>query len=80
MTNSIVAEGLTKRFGTVTAVDGMDLAVQEGTVFGLLGSNGAGKPTTVGLYIAADNDRQCITVDKQEGNTGHGLSTAFRNV
>jgi oleandomycin transport system ATP-binding protein len=47
MTNSIVAEGLTKRFGTVTAVDGIDLQVKEGTVFGLLGPNGAGKTTTV---------------------------------
>ena len=47
MTNSIVAEGLTKRFGTVTAVDGIDLTVKEGTVFGLLGPNGAGKTTTV---------------------------------
>jgi energy-coupling factor transporter ATP-binding protein EcfA2 len=47
MTNSIVAEGLTKRFGTVTAVDGIDLAGKEGTVFGLLGPNGAGKTTTV---------------------------------
>jgi oleandomycin transport system ATP-binding protein len=47
MTNSIVAEGLTKRFGTVTALDGIDLTVTEGTIFGLLGPNGAGKTTTV---------------------------------
>ena len=47
MTNSIVAEGLTKRFGPVTAVDRIDLTVKEGTVFGLLGPNGAGKTTTV---------------------------------
>jgi oleandomycin transport system ATP-binding protein len=47
MTNAIVAEGLTKRFGPVTAVDGIDLTVKEGTVFGLLGPNGAGKTTTV---------------------------------
>jgi ABC-type branched-subunit amino acid transport system ATPase component len=47
MTNAIVAEALTKRFGPVTAVDGVDLQVKEGTVFGLLGPNGAGKTTTV---------------------------------
>ena len=47
MTNSIQAEGLTKRFGPVTAVAGIDLQVREGTVFGLLGPNGAGKTTTV---------------------------------
>src|SRR6202042_3439659 len=47
MTNAIVAEALTKRFGPVTAVDGIDLTVKESTVFGLPGPNGAGKTTTV---------------------------------
>jgi oleandomycin transport system ATP-binding protein len=47
MTNAIVAEALTKRFGPVTAVDGINLQIKEGTVFGLLGPNGAGKTTTV---------------------------------
>ena len=45
----IRTEGLTKTYPTgVTAVDGLDLAVQEGEIFGLLGPNGAGKTTTVG--------------------------------
>jgi oleandomycin transport system ATP-binding protein len=47
MTHSIVAEGLTKRYGATTALDGVDLAVRTGSVFGLLGPNGAGKTTTV---------------------------------
>ncbi|GAA2205055.1 daunorubicin resistance protein DrrA family ABC transporter ATP-binding protein [Nonomuraea monospora] len=47
MTDAIVAEGLIKRYGELTALDGMELAVPEGTVFGLLGPNGAGKTTTV---------------------------------
>ncbi|QFY05573.1 ATP-binding cassette domain-containing protein [Nonomuraea phyllanthi] len=47
MPDAIVAEGLVKRYGDVVALDGMDLAVPEGTVFGLLGPNGAGKTTTV---------------------------------
>jgi ABC-type multidrug transport system ATPase subunit len=46
MTYSIVAEGLVKRFGTTRALDGIDLEVPTGTVFGLLGPNGAGKPVT----------------------------------
>ncbi len=47
MTHSIVAEGLTKRYGNTTALAGVDLAVRTGSVFGLLGPNGAGKTTTV---------------------------------
>ena len=43
----IEASGLQKRYGDVTALDGLDLEVEEGTVMGLLGPNGAGKTTTV---------------------------------
>lgn len=38
-------EALTKRFGGLTALDGVDLAVEEGSVHGLMGANGAGKTT-----------------------------------
>ncbi|MEV4900815.1 ABC transporter ATP-binding protein [Citricoccus sp. NPDC055426] len=41
------ARGLTKRYGAVTAVDGIDFAVRPGESFGLLGPNGAGKSTTM---------------------------------
>jgi ABC-2 type transport system ATP-binding protein len=47
MADVITASGLVKRFGDVTALDGLDLAVPEGTVLGLLGPNGAGKTTAV---------------------------------
>ncbi len=43
----IDAEGLTKKFGDLTAVDRLTLHVNEGEIFGLLGPNGAGKTTTV---------------------------------
>ncbi|GAB6983973.1 ATP-binding cassette domain-containing protein [Nocardioides pyridinolyticus] len=47
MTSVIRAEALVKRYGDVSALDGLDLEVEEGTVMGLLGPNGAGKTTTV---------------------------------
>ncbi len=43
----IIAEGLTRHFGDVKAVDGIDLTVKEGEIFGFLGPNGAGKSTAV---------------------------------
>jgi len=47
MVDAIRAEGLMKRYGTVTALNGVDLVVPEGKVLGLLGPNGAGKTTMV---------------------------------
>ena len=47
MTLAIETEGLAKTFGDVRAVDGVDLAVPSGAVYGVLGPNGAGKTTTI---------------------------------
>jgi ABC-2 type transport system ATP-binding protein len=46
---AIEVEGLVKRFGDVTAVDGIAFAVRPGEIFGFLGPNGAGKTTTINL-------------------------------
>jgi ABC-2 type transport system ATP-binding protein len=43
----ILTEGLTRRFGPTLAVDGLNLEIADGEIFGLLGPNGAGKTTTV---------------------------------
>jgi ABC-2 type transport system ATP-binding protein len=45
----IETRGLVKRYGSVTALDGVDLAVARGAVYGLVGRNGAGKTTLLGI-------------------------------
>jgi len=64
MPGGIRAEGLVKRYGEVTALDGLDLAVPEGTVLGLLGPNGAGKTTAVRIFTTLlEADEGTATVD-----------------
>ena len=53
MTAVITAEGLTRRFGKVVAVDGVGFEVPPGEIFGFLGPNGAGKTTTVRMLTGA---------------------------
>jgi ABC-type multidrug transport system ATPase subunit len=47
----IQTSGLTRRFGTLTAVDSLDLRVPQGSVYGFLGPNGAGKTTTIRMLL-----------------------------
>lgn len=47
----IRTHGLTKRYGSLTAVDGVDLAVEPGDIYGFLGANGSGKTTTVRMLL-----------------------------
>src|SRR3954451_17512042 len=49
---AISLRGAVKRYGAVTAVDGLDLDLPEGTCVGLLGPNGAGKSTTMKMLTA----------------------------
>ena len=53
---AVEVRGLRKRYGDVTAVDGVDLGIRRGEVFGLLGPNGAGKSTTVEI-LQGNRDR-----------------------
>src|SRR3954466_5175355 len=48
---AVALRGLTKRFGAVTAVDGLDLTVQPGEIVAFLGPNGAGKTSTIDMML-----------------------------
>lgn len=76
----IEVENLTKRYGAVTAVDGISFTVREGDLFAFLGPNGAGKSTTINIICTLlrqsagrvtvcgfDVDRQAEAVRKQIG-------------
>jgi ABC-type multidrug transport system ATPase subunit len=65
VTGSVVrTRSLTKRYGSVLAVDGIDLDVLEGDVYGFLGANGSGKTTTVrmllGLVLATSGEAEVL--------------------
>ena len=65
----IQAQNLTRRFGSVTAVDHLNLEIAEGEIFGLVGPDGAGKTTTMRLL--------CGLMDPTEGQAivaGHDVS------
>jgi lipooligosaccharide transport system ATP-binding protein len=63
----IVARGLTKRFGTFTAVDAIDFSVGRGEAFGFLGPNGAGKSSTMRMIGAvspvSDGELRILDLD-----------------
>jgi ABC-2 type transport system ATP-binding protein len=59
----IEARGLTKRFGSRIAVDGLDLGVRPGEIYGFLGPNGAGKTTTIRMLLGIlDPDAGAVAV------------------
>jgi len=80
MNAAIETCGLTKRYGSLTAVAGLNLRVEPGQVFGFLGPNGAGKSTTIRMLLALqrptsgraallglDAGRDCTEVHRRTG-------------
>ena len=61
---AIDVRGLVKRFGSKTAVGGVDIQMPRGEVWGFLGPNGSGKTTTIrmicGLLRASEGEGQCL--------------------
>ena len=78
--DAIVIENLTRKFGSVTAVDQLNLSVPTGNIFGFLGPNGAGKTTTIRLLLGLlePTSGRCFVLgydtmtqtDKVRANTG----------
>lgn len=61
---AIVTKGITKRYGSFTALENVDMIVPRGTIFGLLGPNGAGKTTMIKVLTAlipADAGSACVS-------------------
>ena len=67
MTAAILTRALSKRYGETLALDGLDLSVAPGEVYGFLGPNGAGKTTTIrlllGLHRASSGEAQLFGID-----------------
>ncbi|MFJ9149450.1 ABC transporter ATP-binding protein [Streptomyces sp. NPDC102270] len=68
---AVDVRGLRKQYGDVTALDGIDLGIRTGEVFGLLGPNGAGKSTTVEI-LQGNRDRDAGEVSVLGADPAHG--------
>lgn len=80
--NAVEVEGLVKRFGKLTALEGIDFQIPRGTIFGLLGPNGAGKTTAVRILatiLRPDAGRAAVLgrdVSKQPQEVRHLIGLA----
>ena len=82
---AIETKGLTKKYGGLTAVDELNLAINYGEVFGLLGPNGAGKTTTISMLCTIINPSSgSATVNgfdilKQSANVRRSIGIVFQD-
>lgn len=72
MRNAIETSSLTKFYGTFRAVDALDLAIVPGEIYGLLGSNGAGKTTVIKMLcqLLKPNDGRITLLDRELPHDG----------
>src|SRR2546423_1088765 len=73
--------GITRWFGALKALDGVDLTLRSGEIHGLLGENGAGKSTLMGVLAGTIRpDRGAITVDGRPLPPGSPVHAAARGI
>jgi simple sugar transport system ATP-binding protein len=86
--DALRAEGIVKRFGALTALDGVDLHVRKGEVLGLIGDNGAGKSTLIKIITGFHRpDAGRLLIDGDEVNLRSvsqaralGIQTVFQDL
>jgi ABC-type sugar transport system ATPase subunit len=84
----IVARGLSKHYGPVTALDNVDLEIYPGEILAIVGDNGAGKSTLVKILsgaIAPDSGEVVInsvpvTLDSPQTARGYGIETVYQDL
>jgi len=76
--NSIQIQGISKKFGSVVALDGINLTLEQGKIYGLLGRNGAGKTTL--LKVITNRifaDQGSVTIDGQDHRQEHAQADIY---
>ncbi len=84
----LAARGISKRFGALTALSGIDLDIRAGEVLALLGDNGAGKSTFIKIVAGAHEpsggelllDGMPVTFATPQDATDHGIATIFQEL
>ena len=84
---TLTVEGLTVRYGGVTAVDDLDFVVEPGTIVGLIGPNGAGKTSAIDAITGFASASGTVLLDKQDlsalsvpKRTRAGISRSFQSL
>lgn len=85
MTTAVQVSGLTRTFGTLTAVDRISFAIEQGEIFGLLGPNGAGKTTTLSMLstllepTAGSAEIMGIDIGKDQDGVRKAIGIVFQD-